>query len=99
MTWRRLFRPGRSRAADLRNRPGHVRHHARDLLRLPRDVPDRRAPFLRFMSGWFNQKTGHVTVDLNQYEKNVANVRSWCGTNPNETVIAGLTRATGTVGK
>jgi hypothetical protein len=51
------------------------------------------------MSGWFNQKTGHVTVDLNQYEKNVANVRSWCGMNPNETVIAGLTRATGTVGK
>jgi len=43
--------------------------------------------------------SGHVTVDLNQYEKNVANVRSWCGTNPNETVIAGLTRATGTVGK
>ena len=55
--------------------------------------------FSAFMSGWFNQKTGHVTVDLNQYEKNVANVRSWCGTNPNETVIAGLTRATGTVGK
>ena len=30
--------------------------------------------FSAFMSGWFNQKTGHVTVDLNQYEKNVANV-------------------------
>jgi HdeA/HdeB family len=55
--------------------------------------------FSAFMSGWFNQKTGHVTVDLNQYERNVANVRSWCGMNPNETVIAGLTRATGTVGK
>src|ERR671912_2014653 len=55
--------------------------------------------FSAFMSGWFNQKTGRVTVDLNQYEKNVTNVRSWCGTNPNETVIAGLTRATGTVGK
>src|SRR5215203_6043633 len=52
--------------------------------------------FSAFMSGWFNQKTGHVTVDLNQYEKNVANVRIWCGTNPNETVLAGLTRATGT---
>jgi hypothetical protein len=32
--------------------------------------------FSAFMSGWFNQKTGHVTVDLNQYEQNVANVRS-----------------------
>jgi hypothetical protein len=55
--------------------------------------------FSAFMSGWFNQKTGHVTVDLNQYERNVANVRSWCATNPKETVIAGLQRATGTVGK
>ena len=55
--------------------------------------------FSAFMSGWFNQKTGYVTVDLNQYERNVANVRNWCATNPKETVIAGLTRATGTVGK
>lgn len=55
--------------------------------------------FSAFMSGWFNQKTGHVTVDLNQYERNVANVRSWCATNPKETVIVGLQRATGTVGK
>jgi hypothetical protein len=51
------------------------------------------------MSGWFNQKTGHVTVNLDAYERNVANVRSWCVTNPNETVIAGLQRATNTVGK
>jgi hypothetical protein len=55
--------------------------------------------FSAFMSGWFNQKTGYVTVDLNQYDRNVANVRSWCATNPKETVIAGLQRATGTVGK
>ena len=60
--------------------------------------PDARL-FSAFMSGWFNQKTGYVTVDLNQYERNVANVRNWCATNPKETVIAGLTRATGTVGK
>ena len=36
--------------------------------------------FSAFISGWFNQKTGHVTVDLNEYERNVANVRSWCAT-------------------
>ena len=41
--------------------------------------------FSAFISGWFNQKTGHVTVDLNEYERNVANVRSWCATNPGET--------------
>jgi HdeA/HdeB family len=55
--------------------------------------------FSAFISGWFNQKTGHVTVDLNEYERNVANVRSWCATNPRETVFAGLQRATGTSGK
>ena len=55
--------------------------------------------FSAFMSGWFNQKTGHVTVNLEAYERNVANVRSWCVPNPNETVIAGLQRATNTVGK
>ena len=55
--------------------------------------------FSAFMSGWFNQKTGYVTVNLDAYERNVANVRSWCVTNPNETVIAGLQRATNTVGK
>jgi hypothetical protein len=54
--------------------------------------------FSAFISGWFNQKTGHVTVDLNEYERNVANVRSWCATNPRETVFAGLQRATGTSG-
>ncbi len=42
----------------------------------PTDAP----LFSAFMSGWFNQKTGHVTVDLNEYERNVANVRSWCAT-------------------
>ena len=55
--------------------------------------------FSAFMSGWFNQKTGHVTVDLGAYERNVANVRSWCATNPRETVFADLQRATGTSGQ
>ena len=49
--------------------------------------------FSAFISGWFNQKTGHVTVDLNEYERNVANVRSWCATNLVETVFAGLPSA------
>src|SRR5687767_4567720 len=61
--------------------------------------PTDARPFSAFISGWFNQKTGHVTVDLNEYERNVANVRSWCATNPIETVFAGLQRATGTSGK
>ena len=47
-----------------------------------------------WMSGWFNQKTGYVFVDMNAYARNVANVKSWCATNPTQTVMAGLQRAT-----
>ena len=52
------------------------------------------ATFSAWMSGWFNQKTGYVFVDLDAYAKNVANVKSWCASNPNDTVMAGLQRAT-----
>src|SRR6476469_4085301 len=47
-----------------------------------------------WMSGWFNQKTGYVFVDLNAYARNVANVKAWCALNPTQTVMAGLQRAT-----
>ena len=92
-------RTGRPCHAARRERAGHVRHHARDLRRLPRHVVGRCPSILAFISGWFNQKTGHVTVDLNEYARNVASVRSWCATNPTETVFAGLQRATGTSGR
>ena len=52
----------------------------------------RVAEFSAWMSGWFNQKTGYVFVDLNAYARNVANVKSWCTSNPNATVMAGLQR-------
>ena len=52
------------------------------------------AVFSAWMSGWFNQKTGYVFVDLNAYARNVANVMSWCASNPTQTVMAGLQRAT-----
>lgn len=57
-------------------------------------APARSAEFSAWMSGWFNQKSGYVFVDLNAYSRNVANVKSWCATNPAETVMAGLQRAT-----
>lgn len=50
--------------------------------------------FSAWMSGWFNHKIGSTTVDLEAYARNVANVQSWCQSNPKETVMAGLTRAT-----
>src|SRR5215213_7584008 len=85
--------------AARRKRAGHVRHHARDLRRLPRHVLDRCAAVLRLHKWLVQSETGHVTVDLNEYERNVASVRSWCATNPRETVVAGLQRATGTSGR
>jgi len=52
------------------------------------------ATFSAWMSGWFNQKSGYVFVDLNAYARNVANVKAWCALNPTQTVMAGLQRAT-----
>jgi hypothetical protein len=56
--------------------------------------PAQAADFSAWMSGWFNQKNGYVFVDLNAYARNVANVKSWCASNPAQTVMAGLQRAT-----
>ncbi len=46
-----------------------------------------------WLSGWFNQKLGYTTVDLNAYARNVESVTKWCGSNPNETLMNGLQRA------
>jgi hypothetical protein len=56
--------------------------------------PAQSAEFSAWMSGWFNQKNGYVFVDLNAYARNVANVKSWCASNPAQTVMAGLQHAT-----
>src|SRR4051794_22381823 len=52
--------------------------------------------FSAFISGWFNQKTGHLTVGRTESARSVATVRSLCPSNPGETVFAGLQRANGT---
>jgi hypothetical protein len=56
--------------------------------------PADSAVFSAWMSGWFNQKTGYVFVDLNAYARNVVNVKSCYESNPTQTVMAGLQRAT-----
>ncbi|MGM4902088.1 HdeA/HdeB family chaperone [Tardiphaga sp. 20_F10_N6_6] len=43
-----------------------------------------------WMSGWFNQKSGYVYVDLDAYTRNVANLKSWCASHPSQTVMSGL---------
>jgi acid stress chaperone HdeB len=57
--------------------------------------PDQSKVYAAWMSGWFNQKMGYTYINLQAYERNVANVKAWCGTNPTELVMTGLQRATG----
>ena len=56
--------------------------------------PEQSRIFSAWMSGWFNQKMGYTYVNLQAYERNIANVTTWCGTNPGELVMTGLQRAT-----
>jgi HdeA/HdeB family len=57
---------------------------------------DDQADFAAFMSGFFAQRAGRTYVDMGLFQKNTASVLSWCQSNKNETVMAGLERATGT---
>jgi hypothetical protein len=62
-----------------------------DYLALP---PDRARVLAAWLSGWFNQKTGYVWVDLDAYARNVTNVTQWCASYPDQLVMTGLQRAT-----
>jgi hypothetical protein len=57
-------------------------------------APDQAANFAAWMSGWFNQRQGYVWINLQAYERNVANVRAYCTTNSNDKVMVALERAT-----
>jgi hypothetical protein len=56
--------------------------------------PVEAANFAAWMSGWFNQKQGYAWINLQAYERNVANVRAYCASNPNDKVMTALERAT-----
>jgi acid stress chaperone HdeB len=57
--------------------------------------PELEKVFSAWMSGWFNQKKGYTTVDLDAYHRNVDNVKKWCASNPKSSVMGGLQAATG----
>jgi len=59
-------------------------------------TPEQSRVFFAWISGYFNQKTGYAWIDLGAYQRNVANVKEWCAMYPNEFVMTGLERATGT---
>jgi hypothetical protein len=55
--------------------------------------PDQEANFAAWMSGYYNQKLNSTVVDLDGLVKNIENVKTWCASNPKESVMAGLQRA------
>jgi hypothetical protein len=56
--------------------------------------PQDDAIFSAWMSGWFNQKKGYVTLDLDVYKRNISNVKAWCANNPTQSVMASIERVT-----
>ena len=55
--------------------------------------PSQSRSFSAWMSGWFSYQLSKETIDLLTHEKNIANVKAWCQSNPNETVMVGLPKA------
>ena len=51
---------------------------------------DRSEIFSAWMSGWFNQRFGYVTVGMNDFARNIESVKRWCVTNPQRTIMAAL---------
>jgi hypothetical protein len=56
--------------------------------------PQDDAIFSAWMSGWFNQKKGYVSLDLDVYKRNISNVKEWCSNNPTQSVMASIERVT-----
>jgi hypothetical protein len=49
--------------------------------------------FGAWVGGYVNQKTGYTWIDLVAQRRNVANLQTWCASNPREFVMTGLKRA------
>lgn len=55
---------------------------------------DDQADFAAFMSGFFAQRANRTFIDMGLFKKNVASVMDWCASNKDQSVMAGLERAT-----
>ena len=58
-----------------------------DYLAMP---ADRSQIFSAWMSGWFNQRFGYITVGMTDFARNVDSVKRWCTSNPQRTIMAAL---------
>lgn len=61
-----------------------------EALAMPADL---QSDFAAFMSGFFAQKAGRTSINVELFQKNVASVMSWCASNKGESVFVGLERA------
>src|SRR6476619_2546584 len=51
--------------------------------------------FSAWMSGWFSYQSRRTFVDFGLHQTNITNVKAWCQSNPNESVMVGLEKAIG----
>jgi hypothetical protein len=51
--------------------------------------------FSAWMSGWFSYQSRRTFVDFGLHQTNITNVKTWCQSNPNESVMVGLEKAIG----
>ena len=56
--------------------------------------PSQARIFSAWMSGWFNQRFGYITVGFDDFARNVASISQWCAGNPQTTIMAALDRST-----
>ena len=89
-----LFYPRWDNVFVRRSRASNNRYVSHYLRRIPSDAAGTIRRFLGLDEWMVNQKSGYVFVDLDAYARNVANVKSWCVSNPSQTVMAALQRST-----
>jgi len=58
--------------------------------------PSMSRDFSAWMSGWFSYQTRRPFVDLLLHQKNISNLKSWCQTRPQASVMTGLRSSIGT---
>jgi hypothetical protein len=51
---------------------------------------DSAREFSAWMSGWFNQRVGSTSINLEGFRSNVASVRTWCASNARASVMESL---------
>ncbi len=58
-------------------------------------TPSMSRDFSAWMSGWFSYQTRRTVVDVAAHQTNMANLKSWCQTRPQVSVMNALQSAIG----